>query len=225
MTNGSAAAQARAVLARLKKTYPDARCALTHRGPFQLLMATILSAQCTDERVNKVTPTLFKRYPRPADLAAAEPAEVERIIHSTGFYRQKAKSLIGMAQGIQERFGGKVPQRLEELITLPGVWRKTANVILGNCFETPGVVVDTHVGRLSRRLGWSRSEDPDQIEQELMKLLPRTDWTLASHLLIFHGRRICQARKPDCPACPVNLLCPKRGVPKTISRKQRTSPR
>ncbi len=209
------AERARKILALLKKTHPDAKCALHHRNPLQLLVATILSAQCTDVRVNKVTPALFKKYPNAAAFAKAPLPELERRIRSTGFYRQKARSIQRTAGELMKRFEGKVPQTLEELVTLPGVWRKTANVILGNCYGVPGIVVDTHVKRLGYRMGLTNHTDPDKIEWDFMKLLPKKDWTFFSHAMIFHGRRICKALKPDCPACPVNPLCPKRGVAST----------
>jgi endonuclease-3 len=194
---------------RLVEHYPDARCALDFRTPFQLLIATILSAQCTDKRVNMVTPALFAKYPTPEALAAARPEELEEIIKSTGFFRAKAKSLIGMATAIVERFGGKVPNEMEELVGLPGVGRKTANVVLGNAFgRDEGVVVDTHVGRVSHRLGLTTQTDPVKVEQDLMKLFPRDEWTMLSHLLIEHGRRICEARRPKCEACFFLDLCP-----------------
>ena len=203
---------ARKIAALLKKTHPDAKCALNHRSPLQLLVATILSAQCTDVRVNKVTPALFKKYPTAAALAKAPLPQLEQMVRSTGFYRQKAKSIQRTAGELVKRFKGKVPRTLEELVTLPGVWRKTANVILGNCCGVPGIVVDTHVRRLSFRMGLTNQTDPDKIEADLMKLLPRKSWTFFSHTMIFHGRRICKAIKPSCPACPLNPLCPKRGV-------------
>jgi endonuclease III len=206
-----APAQERApeIYARLHALYPDAHCALDFRTPFQLLIATILSAQCTDKRVNMVTPAVFARYPDPEALAAAKPEELEEMIKSTGFFRSKTKSLIGMATGIDERHGGVVPNTMEELVRLPGVGRKTANVILGNAFDrNEGVVVDTHVTRLSQRLGLSRHTDAVKIEQDLMRLFPRDQWTLLAHLLIEHGRRICIARSPKCPECVLNDICP-----------------
>ncbi|HTR77860.1 MAG TPA: endonuclease III [Gemmatimonadaceae bacterium] len=194
---------------RLTRAYPNAHCALDFNSPFQLLVATILSAQCTDKRVNMVTPALFKRFPTPAALAAAPVPELEAIIKSTGFYHSKAKSLIGMATAIEERHGGRVPDEMSDLVALPGVGRKTANVILGNAFgKNEGVVVDTHVARLSRRLALTRHSDPEQIEQDLIRLFPRPQWTLLSHLLIEHGRTICDARKPKCALCVVSDLCP-----------------
>lgn len=203
--------RARKILSLLKKTYPDAKCALNHRSPLQLLVATILSAQCTDVRVNKVTPALFKKYPTAAVLAKAPLPRLEQMVRSTGFYRQKAKSIQRTAGELVKRFRGQVPRTMEDLVTLPGVWRKTANVILGNCYRVPGIVVDTHVKRLSFRMGLTRHTDPDKIEQDLMKLLPRKDWTFFSHVMIFHGRRICTALRPACPTCPIEKLCPKLG--------------
>lgn len=197
------------VFKRLHREYPDAHCELDHADAYQLLAATILSAQCTDRRVNMVTPALFKRYPTPKALANAKPEELEAIIKTTGFFRAKAKNLIGMAAGVVDRFGGAIPKTLDELVTLPGVGRKTANVLLGNAFGiNAGVVVDTHIGRLSRRLGFTRETDPVKVEQDLMRLFPRRDWTLLAHLLIFHGRRVCEARRPKCEACVLNDLCP-----------------
>ena len=184
-----------AILALLTELHGDATCELTHDSPFQLLCATILSAQCTDERVNKVTPALFARFPTPQAMAQAEPVELESLIHSTGFFRNKAKNLIGAARMIQLDYAGQVPANLEQLLRLPGVARKTANVVLGTCFGlSSGVVVDTHVSRLSQRLGLTRSTTPESIEADLMRILPRTRWILFSHQLIWHGRRICQAR-------------------------------
>jgi endonuclease-3 len=194
---------------RLAREYPDAHCELDHENAFQLLAATILSAQCTDRRVNMVTPALFKRYPNPRALANAKQEDVEELIKTTGFFRSKAKNLIGMATALVERFGGEVPRTIEELVTLPGVGRKTANVILGNAFGiNAGVVVDTHIGRLSRRLGFTKQSDPVKVEQDLMQLFPRENWTLLAHLLIFHGRRVCEARRPKCEVCLLNDLCP-----------------
>jgi endonuclease-3 len=197
------------IISLLKETYPDARCALTHRNAYELLCATILSAQCTDARVNMVTPTLFARYPTPYELARAKPTDVEEIIKSTGFFRNKTKSLIGMAQAVVADHGGEVPQTMEELRKLPGVGRKTANVVLGNAYSiNEGVTVDTHVTRLSRLLGMSHEVDPVKIEQELMRLFPREDWGLLSHLLIHHGRQVCVARRPKCGECVLAQLCP-----------------
>ncbi len=204
-----ASARAPEILARLKLTYPDARCALDYRDAFELLCATILSAQCTDARVNLVTPGLFRRYPTPAELARARPEDVEEIVRPTGFFRNKTRSLIGMAQALVADHGGVVPRTMDELRELPGVGRKTANVILGNAYGVnEGVTVDTHVTRVSRRLGLTTQVDPVKIELDLMPLFPREDWALLSHLLIFHGRRICVARKPRCPDCPLLDLCP-----------------
>jgi endonuclease-3 len=197
------------ILSQLKALYPDAKCALVYRNAFELLCATILSAQCTDARVNMVTPVLFARYPTPLELAQANPAEVEEIIKSTGFFRNKTKSLIGMAQALVADYGGEVPRTMEELRQLPGVGRKTANVVLGNAFDlNEGVTVDTHVGRLSRLLGLSAEEDPVKVEQELMRLFPQEEWALLSHLLIFHGRQVCIARRPKCSDCVLSRVCP-----------------
>ncbi|MGE5230834.1 MAG: endonuclease III [Deltaproteobacteria bacterium] len=207
----TAAAKVRSpvILARLKRAYPDARCALDHRNAFELLVATILSAQTTDVRVNLVTPRLFARYPDAAALARARQPDVEKLIKSTGFFRNKARSIIGMAQAVVADHGGQVPGTMDELLTLPGVGRKTANVVLGNAFGlNEGIVVDTHVARLSRLLGLTRQADPVKIEQALMKLFPRAEWALLSHLLIFHGRRVCIARRPKCGECVLADLCP-----------------
>ena len=202
-------ARAREILKRLKKRYPDAHCELDHRNAFELLCATILSAQCTDARVNLVAPVLFRRYPDVEALSAARPEEVEEIIRSTGFFRNKTKSLIGMANAVVDRHGGDIPASMEQLKVLPGVGRKTANVILGNAFGiNEGVTVDTHVGRLSRLLRLSRNTDPERIERDLMALFPQRDWALLSHLLIFHGRRTCIARRPRCGECVLVDLCP-----------------
>lgn len=196
------------VLGALQQAYPDAECELAPRDPWRLLCAVILSAQCTDVRVNQTTPVLFARYPTADLLAAANPADVEEIVKSTGFFRDKARNLIAMSQDLVERFHGVVPQTLEELTSLPGVGRKTANVILGVVFGGDAVVVDTHVKRLSARLGWSSETDPVKIEQDLMALFPRKTWTPLSHTLIFHGRRCCAARAPHCEGCPVRDRCP-----------------
>jgi endonuclease III len=205
------------ILAGLHKLYPDATCALEHTNAFQLLIATILSAQSTDVTVNKVTPVLFAKYPTPKALAAARPADIEKIIHQTGFFRQKTKSVIGASQAIVDRFGGQVPDNLESLITLPGVARKTANVVLGTAFgKNEGVVVDTHVGRLATRLGltWTARNPKDavRIEQDLIQIVPRAEWTFFGHALIWHGRRICIARKPKCPECLLAKHCPSAGT-------------
>ena len=203
------AARVAAVLPILKATYPDAKCSLTFGSPFELLVATILSAQCTDERVNLVTRSLFAKYPTPAALAAAEASELERDVQSTGFYRNKAKSLLAMSAAVVADHGGAVPTTMDELTRLAGVGRKTANVVLGNAFGTAvGVTVDTHVTRLSQRLGFSRHTDPVKIELDLMPIVPPADWTLWSHLMIYHGRAVCQARKPRCSRCPLLDQCP-----------------
>jgi len=197
------------VIPRLKAEYPDAQTELDWTNPLELLVATILSAQTTDVRVNGVTKTLFDKYRTAADYAEADPGELEEDIRPTGFYRNKARSLRGMAQALVEEHGGEVPRTMPELVALPGVGRKTANVVLGNAFGIDeGVVVDTHVRRVSNRLGLTEEQDPEKIERDLMAVVPREDWTVFSHLLIFHGRRICKARKPDCLNCPLNDICP-----------------
>jgi len=197
------------IFSRLHAEYPDAHCALDFTTPFQLLIATILSAQCTDKRVNMVTPALFYRYPTPAALASAKPEDLEEMIKSTGFFRNKTKSLLGMAGAIADHHAGAVPSEMEELVRLPGVGRKTANVILGNAFgRNEGIVVDTHVTRVSQRLALTGQNDPVKIEQELMTLFPREQWTLLAHLLIEHGRRVCDARNPKCEQCVLSDLCP-----------------
>jgi endonuclease-3 len=202
------------VLTQLKRVYPDAHCELDYRNPFELLCATILSAQCTDVRVNMVTPALFARYPDAPALSAARLEDVEEIVRSTGFFRAKAKSLVGMATRLVERHGGEVPRTIAELVALAGVGRKTANVILGNAFAiNEGIVVDTHVQRLARRLGLTRQADPIGIERALMPLFPQDDWALLSHLLIWHGRRVCLARKPACGDCVIAAVCPSAGRP------------
>ena len=206
---GSAKARAPVILERLKVAYPDAACALDHRNAFELLVATILSAQTTDVRVNLVTPALFRRYPDAATLARARQADVEKIIQSTGFFRNKARSVIGMAQALVAEHGGRVPNTMAELVLLPGVGRKTANVVLGNAFGiNEGIVVDTHVARLSKLLGLTRQTEPEKIERALMALFPRDDWALLAHLLIFHGRRVCIARRPKCGECVLADVCP-----------------
>lgn len=202
------------ILGGLARTYPAAECALHHQSPFQLLVATILSAQCTDERVNLVTPELFRRFPTPQKLAEAKQSEVETLIHSTGFFRAKAANLIGMARTLVDEHGGELPQTLEELTRLPGVGRKTANVVLGTAYGIiSGIVVDTHVKRLSRLLGLTAATTPEQIEQDLMKLVPQEEWINFSHRLIHHGRRICIARRPKCTECPLLADCPRVGLP------------
>jgi len=207
-------AHAEAIVQALERSYPDAVCALDHRDAYQLLVATILSAQCTDVRVNMVTPELFRRFPDPASLAKAEPAELERIVRSTGFFRAKARNLLAMAGQIASKHGGVVPEDLDALTALPGVGRKTANVVLGTAFGiASGVVVDTHVKRITRRLGLSKSRTPEQIERDLMELIPQREWVDFSHRLIHHGRKICLARSPRCETCSLEALCPKIGVP------------
>jgi endonuclease-3 len=202
-------ARARKIIARLKREYPDATCALTHSSALELVVATILSAQCTDARVNMVTPHLFAKYRTAAAYAAADPRVLEQEIQSTGFFRNKTKSIIGMAQALVERHGGEVPQTMDELTALPGVGRKTANVILGTWFKkNEGVVVDTHVHRLTRLLKLTRQDDPVKIERDLMEIVPRDDWTWFSHTLILHGRAVCIARRPRCADCVINRLCP-----------------
>jgi endonuclease-3 len=200
--------RARKILQRLSRAYPDAAIALRFTTPLELLVATILSAQCTDERVNAVTESLFKRYREARDYAGADPAKLEREIHSTGFFKAKTRALIGLGRALLERHGGEVPRTVDELTALPGVGRKTANVVLGNAFGVPALAVDTHVFRVSQRLELARADDPEKVHDQLCAVIPRRKWTEATHLLIFHGRRTCLARKPDCPRCPVNPLCP-----------------
>ena len=203
------ATRAAAILQTLRETYPDAHCELNHEGPFQLLVATILSAQCTDVRVNMVTPALFKKYPDAKHLAAAKQEDVEDLVRSTGFFRNKAKNLIAAAKAIAQEHNGEVPKDLETLTHLPGVGRKTANVVLGNAYGIEaGIVVDTHVARLSQRLGLTKQKDPVKIEKDLIKVIPQNAWTLWSHLLIWHGRRRCMARNPACPDCELRDRCP-----------------
>jgi endonuclease III len=204
----------------LRPLYPDAVTALRHENPLQLLIATILSAQCTDARVNLVTPALFARYRTAADYATCNIEELETLIKSTGFYRNKARNIRECCEILVERFGGEVPRTLEELISLPGIGRKTANVVLGDAFDTPGITVDTHVGRLSRRLGLTRHIDPVKVEFALMELLPASEWTAFSHRLILHGRNVCFARNPRCDACAVEGLCPQIGVTSRFGKKR-----
>ena len=203
---------ARSIYRILTKEYPDARCELDFNSPLELLVATVLSAQCTDKRVNAVTPVLFKSFPTVTKLAGAKISEIEKIIYSTGFYRSKAKNIKELANKILKDFNGEVPKTLAQLVTLPGVGRKTANVVLGNAFGIPGLTVDTHFGRLSRRFGWSQETDPVKVENDVAKLIPEKEWTLLSHKLIWHGRRICHSRKPECGICPLAKLCPSAGV-------------
>jgi endonuclease-3 len=208
------------LLAALERAYPDAHCELEHVDPFQLLVATVLSAQSTDVAVNQVTPGLFRRWPSPKALAAARPEQVEAALARLGMFRQKTKHIIGLSRAIQERHGGRVPQSLAELVQLPGVGRKTANVVLGVAFGRPeGVVVDTHVQRLAQRLGFSSNDQPERIEQDLMRLFPAGKWDLISHTLIFHGRRCCTARSPACVTCPVQRTCPSAFQAEHVGRK------
>ena len=200
--------RARRIHRALAEAYPDAHCELDFRSPYELLVATVLSAQTTDQRVNAVTPALFAAYPGPAALASADRAELESLIQPTGFFRVKADTLLKLSQDLCDRFGGAVPKRMADLVTLPGVGRKTANVVLGNAFGIPGISVDTHVGRLSRRFGWTEETDPVKVEQDIGALFPRRDWTMLSQRVIWHGRRCCHARRPACGACPVARWCP-----------------
>lgn len=221
--------RARRMYRLLGERYPDAHCELDFEDPYQLLVATVLSAQTTDVRVNGVTPTLFARYPDARALAGAERADLETIIQPTGFFRAKAESLLKLGAALVERYDGEVPGRLKDLVTLPGVGRKTANVVLGNAFGVPGITVDTHFGRLVRRFGWTDEDDPVKVEHAVGALFPRRDWTQLSHVLIFHGRRTCHARTPACGACPVARLCPSYGIgetdPERAARLLRTAPR
>jgi endonuclease-3 len=211
--NADRKAQAVRVSRRLKADYPDVTCALNHETPFQLLVATILSAQCTDARVNMVTPELFRRWPTAREMARAPTKQLEKVIQSTGFFRNKAKNIKAASEGLVENYGGEVPRDLDELVLLPGIGRKTANVVLGTAFGmATGVVVDTHVTRLSNRLGLTTHSDPIKIEQDLMAVLPKSDWINFAHRMIHHGRQICIARKPKCPLCSMNTFCPKIGV-------------
>jgi endonuclease III len=203
--------RARKINRELAALYPDAHCELDFGRPFELLVATVLSAQTTDVRVNLTTPALFAKYPTPEDLAAANPEDVEAILKPTGFFRAKTKSVMGLSAALRDRFGGEVPPRLKDLVTLPGVGRKTANVVLGNAFGVPGITVDTHFGRLARRFGWTASDDPDKVEQEVGALFPKSEWTMLSHRLIWHGRRVCHSRRPACGACGIARLCPSYG--------------
>ena len=198
----------RSLIRHLDRAYPDAACALRFSTPLELLVATILAAQCTDERVNQVTASLFQKYRRAADYAAADPATFEGEIRSTGFFRAKTRSVLGMARTLVERHGGEVPRTLDALVALPGVGRKTANVVLGNAFGVPGIAVDTHVFRVTQRLGLAKADAPDDIEAQLAEVVPRAHWTHFCHLIQAHGRQVCHARSPDCPSCPVRALCP-----------------
>jgi endonuclease III len=204
--------RARRINRELAEMYPDVRTELNFTTPLELLVATILSAQTTDKLVNQVTPVLFSRYRTAADYASADRAELEKIIQATGFFRAKASSLIGLGQALCDRYGGEVPGKQKDLVTLPGVGRKTANVVLGDAFGVPGITVDTHFGRLARRFGWTAQEDPVKVEQEVGALFPRKEWTLLSHRLIWHGRRVCHSRRPACGACGIGRLCPSFGL-------------
>ena len=211
----TAAGRARRASELLAEEYPGTAkelCELDHRNPFELLAATILSAQSTDKMVNSVTPGLFARFPDAESLAVADPAEVERLVQSSGFFRQKTDSLLKLSQALVDDFDGQVPDRLDDLVTLPGVGRKTANVVLGNAFDKPGITVDTHFGRLVRRFGWTEETDPVKVEHAVGALFPKADWTMLSHHVIWHGRRRCHAKKPACGACPVARLCPSYGT-------------
>jgi endonuclease III len=204
--------RARRIDRELALAYPDAHTELNFHTPLQLAVATILSAQCTDQRVNEVTPAVFRRYRSAADFAAADRAQLEEMIRSTGFFRNKTTSLIKLGQALVERYDGQVPNRLEDLVSLPGFGRKTANVVLGNAFGVPGITVDTHLGRLARRWGWTTNTDPVKIEFDIAALIPKKDWTMMSHRAIWHGRRVCHSRKPACGACPIARLCPSFGI-------------
>ena len=204
--------EARAIYRILTKTYPDIRCELDYQNPLQLIIATVLSAQCTDKRVNAVTPALFKKYKSAKAFAKADLHEIEALVFQTGFYRTKARHIKGLAAKILTDFGGEVPESLEELITLPGVGRKTAHVVLGHAFNIPGITVDTHFGRLSRRFGWTTEKDPVKVERIVGELIPRAEWTNLSQRMIWHGRRICHSRKPACGICPVAKICPSVGI-------------
>jgi endonuclease-3 len=204
--------KAKAIYRQLTKSYPNVRCELDYNSAFQLLVATVLSAQCTDKRVNQTTPALFKKYPNPKKMAKADLKDIQRLVKSTGFFRAKAKNIKGLSIKIMEEFDGDVPSNLDDLITLPGVGRKTANVVLGHAFGIPGITVDTHFGRLSRRFGWSKQNDPVKVEFEVGELIPEKEWTNLSQRMIWHGRRVCHSRKPACGACPLAKLCPSYGI-------------
>ena len=211
--------QARAVYRILTKTYPEIRCELDFKNPLQLILATVLSAQCTDKRVNKVTPALFRKYKNAKALAGADIADLENLVFQTGFYRAKARNIKGLATKLVTDFDSEVPSTLEELITLPGVGRKTANVVLGHAFDIPGITVDTHFGRLSRRFGWTKEMDPVKVERIVGELIPQQEWTNLSQRMIWHGRRICHSRKPACGACPVAKICPSVGIGEMDKKK------
>ena len=204
--------KAKAIYRQLTKSYPNVRCELDYNSAFQLLVATVLSAQCTDKRVNQTTPALFKKYPNPKKMAKADLKDIQRLVKSTGFFRAKAKNIKGLSNIIVEQFDSNVPSNLEDLITLPGVGRKTANVVLGHAFGVPGITVDTHFGRLSRRFGWSKQNDPVKVEFDVGELIAEKEWTNLSQRMIWHGRRVCHARKPACGACPLAKLCPSYGI-------------
>jgi endonuclease-3 len=209
--------RARRIVRLLARLYPDAQCALHYENPLQLLIATILSAQCTDARVNQVTPGLFARYTNAKAFATADPRELEAAIQSTGFFRNKARNIQECCKQLVSAYNGQLPRTMEELVKLPGIGRKTANVILGNAFAVPGITVDTHVGRLSRRMGLTTETNPEKVERDLMQLIPRKEWTMFSHRMIQHGRQVCQARKPNCVECALAKICPKVGVEKSSS--------
>ena len=204
--------RAKAIYRQLTKSYPNVKCELDYNSAFQLLVATVLSAQCTDKRVNQTTPALFKKYPNPKKMAKADLKDIQRLVKSTGFFRAKAKNIKGLSIKIMEEFDGDVPSNLDDLITLPGVGRKTANVVLGHAFGIPGITVDTHFGRLSRRFGWSKQSDPVKVEFEVGELIPEKEWTNLSQRMIWHGRRVCHSRKPACGACPLAKLCLSYGI-------------
>jgi len=204
--------RAKLIYRQLSKNYPNVRCELDYKNAFQLLVATVLSAQCTDKRVNQTTPALFKKYPNPQKMAKADLRDIQKLVKSTGFFRAKAKNIKGLSNKIMEDFDGKVPSNLEDLITLPGVGRKTANVVLGHAFGIPGITVDTHFGRLSRRFGWSKQSNPVKVEFEVGELIPEKEWTNLSQRMIWHGRRVCHSRKPACGACALAKLCPSYGI-------------
>jgi len=204
--------RAKVIYRQLSKNYPNVRCELDYKNAFQLLVATVLSAQCTDKRVNQTTPALFKKYPNPQKMAKADLRDIQNLVKSTGFFRAKAKNIKGLSNKIMEEFDGKVPSNLEDLITLPGVGRKTANVVLGHAFGIPGITVDTHFGRLSRRFGWSKQNNPVKVEFEVGELIPEKEWTNLSQRMIWHGRRVCHSRKPACGACALAKLCPSYGI-------------
>lgn len=223
-SSGTIAAPVSDVLRILETDYADAGCSLAHTDPFELLVATILSAQCTDARVNQVTPALFREFPEAGSMATASQDRIEELIRPTGFFRSKAKSILGAARALVRSHGGAVPRTVDALVALPGVGRKTANVVLGNAFGQPdGVVVDTHVGRLARRLGWSRHTDPEKVEADLNRLVPKNRWVWISHALILHGRGVCNSRKPRCESCSLAGICPKvgTGVPPSSARRRR----